>query len=237
MIEDFFHLPPVSTTPVVHLELRISPRIFEKIRNGPNGILRGLGETDSWRKPEVKILWHCPFKMVRTWTTLSLFPLTSKRHTFVQTCSWTLDYSTSVLVILKKHFMLARVHRKYCISFTSYHSLVQFTFIAQSLPPSVPLPEKGKKALQDFKVMCNIVRCQVLRLLALPPPPQEGKFIEFSSGWIFFNLKFPGGEEGKNTVYVFFPHRDGKICSVKLDQCILCGDVLYSTSDKYCTVT
>ncbi len=30
MIEDFFHLPPLSTTPVVHLELRISPRIFEK---------------------------------------------------------------------------------------------------------------------------------------------------------------------------------------------------------------
>jgi hypothetical protein len=26
LIEDFFHLPPVSTTPVVHLELRISPR-------------------------------------------------------------------------------------------------------------------------------------------------------------------------------------------------------------------
>jgi hypothetical protein len=25
--------------PVVHLYLRISPRIFEKIRNGPNGIL------------------------------------------------------------------------------------------------------------------------------------------------------------------------------------------------------
>jgi hypothetical protein len=26
--EDFFHLPPVSTTPVVHLEPRISPQIF-----------------------------------------------------------------------------------------------------------------------------------------------------------------------------------------------------------------
>jgi hypothetical protein len=39
LIEDFFHLPPVLTTPVVNLELRISPRIFEKIRNGPNGIL------------------------------------------------------------------------------------------------------------------------------------------------------------------------------------------------------
>ena len=37
----------VSLIPVVNLELRISPRIFEKIRNGPNGVLRGLGETDS----------------------------------------------------------------------------------------------------------------------------------------------------------------------------------------------
>ncbi len=44
MIEDFFHLPQVSTTPVVHLELRISPQIFKKIRNGPNVILRGLGK-------------------------------------------------------------------------------------------------------------------------------------------------------------------------------------------------
>jgi hypothetical protein len=41
------NLPPVSLIPVVHLELRISPQIFEKIRNGPNGVLRGLGETDS----------------------------------------------------------------------------------------------------------------------------------------------------------------------------------------------
>jgi hypothetical protein len=31
LIEDFFHLPPVSTTPVVNLELQIAPRIFEKI--------------------------------------------------------------------------------------------------------------------------------------------------------------------------------------------------------------
>jgi hypothetical protein len=41
------NLPPVSLILVVNLELRISPRIFEKIRKGPNGILRGLEETDS----------------------------------------------------------------------------------------------------------------------------------------------------------------------------------------------
>ncbi len=41
------NLRPVSLTPVVHLDLRISPRIFEKIRNYPNVIIRGLGEGDS----------------------------------------------------------------------------------------------------------------------------------------------------------------------------------------------
>jgi hypothetical protein len=48
------NLPPVSLTPVVHLDLRISPRIFGKIRNDPN--VRGLGEGDSWKKPEAKNL-------------------------------------------------------------------------------------------------------------------------------------------------------------------------------------
>ncbi len=62
LIEDFFHLPPVSWTPVANLELRISPRIFEKIRNGLIVILWGWGETDSWKEPEAKISWHCPFK-------------------------------------------------------------------------------------------------------------------------------------------------------------------------------
>jgi hypothetical protein len=40
------NLPPVSLTPVVHLDLRISPRIFEEIRRDPNVIIRGLGEGD-----------------------------------------------------------------------------------------------------------------------------------------------------------------------------------------------
>ncbi len=56
LIEVFFYLPPVLTTPVLHLDLRISPQIFEKIRNGPNVIIRGLGETDPCKKPEVKNL-------------------------------------------------------------------------------------------------------------------------------------------------------------------------------------
>ncbi len=35
---------PVSLIPAVHLDLRISPPIFEKIRNGTNGILWGGGK-------------------------------------------------------------------------------------------------------------------------------------------------------------------------------------------------
>jgi hypothetical protein len=31
MIEDFLHLPPVSTTPVANLELRISPEFPRKV--------------------------------------------------------------------------------------------------------------------------------------------------------------------------------------------------------------
>jgi hypothetical protein len=45
-------LPPVSLIPVVHLDLRLSPRIFEKIPNGPNAMLWGWGEADSSKKPE-----------------------------------------------------------------------------------------------------------------------------------------------------------------------------------------
>jgi hypothetical protein len=68
VIDDFFHLPPVSTTPVVHLELRISPK-KQKIWNGSNGILSGLGELIHEKYLKSKISWHCPFNRVtnKTW--------------------------------------------------------------------------------------------------------------------------------------------------------------------------
>jgi hypothetical protein len=53
----YIYVNSTTTTTVVHLEQRISPKIFEKIRNGRNGTLRCLGETDSLKK----ISWHCPF--------------------------------------------------------------------------------------------------------------------------------------------------------------------------------
>ncbi len=56
LIDYFFHLLPVSTTTVVHLELRIYPWIFRKIWNDPIGVLRGLGETDSWKNENLVAL-------------------------------------------------------------------------------------------------------------------------------------------------------------------------------------
>jgi hypothetical protein len=49
------NLPPVSLIPVVHLDLRISPRIFEKIRNSPNGILWGGGKLIHEKNQKQKI--------------------------------------------------------------------------------------------------------------------------------------------------------------------------------------
>jgi hypothetical protein len=49
-------LSPVSLTPVININSRISPRIFEKIKKDSNGILGGLGDTDSWKKLEVENL-------------------------------------------------------------------------------------------------------------------------------------------------------------------------------------
>ncbi len=74
MIEDFFHLPPVWTTPVVHLELWISPQIFEKVRNDPNGLLRGLGKLIREENQKSKISWRCPFKIWIKLRTLYVFP-------------------------------------------------------------------------------------------------------------------------------------------------------------------
>ncbi len=42
LIDDYLYLPPAPKTPVVHLKLPISLRIFE-LRNGTNGILKGAG--------------------------------------------------------------------------------------------------------------------------------------------------------------------------------------------------
>jgi hypothetical protein len=51
-------MPPVLTTPVVHLEprIRIYLRIVEQNLNGPNGILRAWGKLIHEKKSEVENL-------------------------------------------------------------------------------------------------------------------------------------------------------------------------------------
>ncbi len=95
MIEDFFHLPLVSTTPVGHLELGISPQICEKIWNCPNGILRGLGETDSWKNHKSKISWHCPFKGAHC-PSVRFFDCSDFRDFYTIKPSWVGDFGTKI---------------------------------------------------------------------------------------------------------------------------------------------
>jgi hypothetical protein len=75
MIEDFLHLSQVSLTSVANLELWISPRIFEKIRNDPNGILRAWGKLIHEKNQKSKISWHCPCKDSK-YTVYAFFPCT-----------------------------------------------------------------------------------------------------------------------------------------------------------------
>ncbi len=63
LIDYFFHFPPVSTTPVVHLELRISPRILEKKFETALMVYSGAwGKLIHEKNQRSKISWHCPFK-------------------------------------------------------------------------------------------------------------------------------------------------------------------------------
>ncbi len=67
MSQTFCLLSPVSLTPLININSRISPRIFEKIWNGHNGILRGVGKTDLWKKNlKPKISCQTPFNLILT---------------------------------------------------------------------------------------------------------------------------------------------------------------------------
>ncbi len=48
--ENFSLLSPVSLTPLNNIHSRFSPRIFEKNRNDPKGILKGQGDSDLQKK-------------------------------------------------------------------------------------------------------------------------------------------------------------------------------------------
>ncbi len=76
------NLPPVSLIPVVHLDLRISPQIFEKFRNDLNVIIRGLGEGDSCKKT-----WNkksCETVPLNRRFTVTAVMITSLSFTFIE---------------------------------------------------------------------------------------------------------------------------------------------------------
>jgi hypothetical protein len=47
---------------VVHLDLQISPQIFENIWNDHNAISEAWGKMIHKKNPKQKILWHCLFR-------------------------------------------------------------------------------------------------------------------------------------------------------------------------------
>ncbi len=90
----FFHLPLASTTPVVHLELRISPRIFKKKLRRPQWYTQELWGKWFIKNLKSKISWHCPFKssskteawpavvrnlLQRQWSLVFFLPFSSSR--------------------------------------------------------------------------------------------------------------------------------------------------------------
>ncbi len=54
-------LSPVTMTPAININSRISPQIFEKMQNGPNGILGGLGTLIHEKNLKLKISCQTPF--------------------------------------------------------------------------------------------------------------------------------------------------------------------------------
>jgi hypothetical protein len=66
IFQNFYLFSPVSLTPLINIHSRISPRIFEKIRNGPNGILTDSGARGTLfyeKNLMSKISCQTPFKM------------------------------------------------------------------------------------------------------------------------------------------------------------------------------
>ncbi len=61
--KNFSHLSPVSLTPLLTFIRENLRKFLKKIRNGPYGVLRGPGDTDSWKKNlKLKISYQTPFK-------------------------------------------------------------------------------------------------------------------------------------------------------------------------------
>ncbi len=72
----------VSLSPVINHYFQISSRIFVNIRNGPHGILRGLGEAASWKNLKSKISCQTLYKDLAIVNVILL--LYCKKKTFIR---------------------------------------------------------------------------------------------------------------------------------------------------------
>jgi hypothetical protein len=89
MIECFSHLPPVSTTPVVHLELRISPQIFG-----------AWGKMIHEKYQKSKIWRHCPFKLGAACCTAGQGSIPARHVTVLSTAAGLL-HGTLIVAVLE----------------------------------------------------------------------------------------------------------------------------------------
>ncbi len=116
-------MPLVSSTPVVHLELRISPRIFEKILNGP--IFRGFGETDSLKKPRGTVPLNV-FDLVIAHNTLST-PFTPSLRTPSHQICMKFAQMFCYTVITKQRPHKKEIHFVQCIHTTLIKNIIKFS--------------------------------------------------------------------------------------------------------------
>ncbi len=103
LIDDFYHLPPVSLTPVANLELRISPRILEKIRNGRNS--GAGGKLIHEKNQKQKISWHCPFKRAKPNHCFSAGWCFSASHWFTASQTKPIDLSGFLLSLVLSYWL------------------------------------------------------------------------------------------------------------------------------------
>ncbi len=67
LIEDFFHLPPVTATQVgASWAANISANYWKKLKTALMGYSGARGKLIHEKTPKSKISWHCPFKSMES---------------------------------------------------------------------------------------------------------------------------------------------------------------------------
>jgi hypothetical protein len=87
----------VSMTPLINIHSRLSWRIFKEV-NDPNGILRGPGDTESWKITEVESRVRLPLSVIWCIRFLAL--------TFVTSTLCAVNFSKSYVKCRLRYVML-----------------------------------------------------------------------------------------------------------------------------------